>query len=197
MSTRRTREHHTKSDDHCDQEHPTATHHDHPVSDSLLRHTAGSLPWFAQVRTSRQRTRSLKATSVERIASGSALCFGRRAEPILFSKLEPYAGTCLQAVGSTHTDAGESSDSAPGAGRVAVATGRQCGTVDPRFVKEAAREAIRAQDVDLLCVLGFAFGPQATGVTESDGVTVESADEGLPTSRASGGSAALRCSWSA
>ena len=57
--------------------------------------------------------------------------------------------------------------------RVAVAVGPQYGTVSPQFIKDAAREAIRAGNVDLLCVLGFAFDAQATGVTEKDTVTVE------------------------
>ena len=61
----------------------------------------------------------------------------------------------------------------------AIAIGPQYGTVSPTSSSSAAREAIRAGDVDLLCVLGFAFDPQATGVTEADGVTVETADEGF------------------
>ncbi len=65
-------------------------------------------------------------------------------------------------------------DSAPS--RVGIAIGPQCGTVSPSFIKEAARESIRAEDVDLLCVLGFTFDPQATGVRESDGVTVAAGD---------------------
>ena len=47
------------------------------------------------------------------------------------------------------------------------------------FVKKAAREAISAEGVDLLAILGFAFDPQVTGVTEDDGVTVEATDEGF------------------
>ena len=42
----------------------------------------------------------------------------------------------------------------------AIAIGPQYGTVSPTYVKNAAREAIDAEDVDLLCVLGFAFDPQ-------------------------------------
>jgi len=57
-------------------------------------------------------------------------------------------------------------------GRVAVALGPQYGTVSPGYIKAAAREAIADDSVDLLCVLGFAFDPLATGVTEPDGVTV-------------------------
>ena len=46
-------------------------------------------------------------------------------------------------------------------------------------MKNAAREAIQAEDVDLLCILGFAFDPSVTNVTEDDGVTVEASDEGF------------------
>jgi len=38
---------------------------------------------------------------------------------------------------------------------------------------------LRAADIDLLCILGFAFDPQATCVTEDDGVTVEAGNEGF------------------
>ena len=51
--------------------------------------------------------------------------------------------------------------------------------MSPSFVKKAAREAIQAEGVDLLAILGFAFDPQVTGVTEDDGVTVEATDEGF------------------
>jgi adenine-specific DNA-methyltransferase len=51
--------------------------------------------------------------------------------------------------------------------------------VSPSFIKGAAREAIRTPDVDLLCVLGFAFDPTALQVTEADGLTVEAGDEGF------------------
>jgi adenine-specific DNA-methyltransferase len=99
---------------------------------------------------------------------------GRRNERIELSTVESYAGSYVQAVGERRTD---DEDSAPS--RVGIAIGPQYGTVSPSFIKEAAREAIRAEDVDLLCVLGFAFDPQATGVTEDDGVTVEASDEGF------------------
>jgi adenine-specific DNA-methyltransferase len=99
---------------------------------------------------------------------------GRRAERITFSSLDSYAGLHVQAVGERHSD---DHDAAPA--RIGIAIGPQYGTVSPGFIKDAAREAIRAADIDLLCILGFAFDPQATGVTEDDGVTVEAADEGF------------------
>jgi len=69
--------------------------------------------------------------------------------------------------------------------RVAIALGPQYGTVSASFVKNAAREAINAEGVDLLCVLGFAFDPQVTGVTEQDGVTIDASDEGFASVEAS------------
>jgi len=97
---------------------------------------------------------------------------GRKAERITFAAVESYAGSYIQAIGER-----VESGSAPA--RVAIAIGPQYGTVSPAFIKGAAREAIRAEDVDLLCVLGFAFDPQATGVTQQDGVTVEPSEEGF------------------
>ena len=90
---------------------------------------------------------------------------GRTHERISFATLDSHAGTYIQAIG----------DRIGGSGplRIAVAIGPQYGIVSPSFIKSAAREAIHAEDVDLLCVLAFAFDPQATGVTTEDGVTVE------------------------
>ncbi len=99
---------------------------------------------------------------------------GRRNERIEFAAFETYAGQYVQAVGERR---GGTIDDAPS--RVAIAIGPQYGTVSPAYVKKAAREAINAEDVDLLCILGFAFDAQVTGVTEDDGVTVEASDEGF------------------
>jgi adenine-specific DNA-methyltransferase len=99
---------------------------------------------------------------------------GRRQERINFTSFETYAGEYIQAIGQR---AGEMSGEAPA--RVAIAIGPQYGTVSPSFVKRAAREAINAEGVDLLCILGFAFDAQVTGVTEADGVTVQASDEGF------------------
>jgi len=88
--------------------------------------------------------------------------------------LDSYAGLHVQAVGERRSD---EADAAPA--RVEIAIGPQYGTVSPGFIKDAAREAVRAADIDRLCILGFAFDPQATGVTADDGVTVEARDEGF------------------
>lgn len=99
---------------------------------------------------------------------------GKRSERIDFDSLDSYAGEYIQAVGDQK---GDVDDAAPS--HVGVAIGPQYGTVSPSFIKSAAREAIKAGTIDLLCILGFAFDPQATGVTENDGVTVEASDDGF------------------
>ena len=99
---------------------------------------------------------------------------GRRQERINFASFETYAGEYIQAIGER---SGDMEGEAPT--RVAIAIGPQYGTVSPAYVKKAAREAIKAEGVDLLCILGFAFDAQVTGVTEDDGVTVEASDEGF------------------
>jgi adenine-specific DNA-methyltransferase len=55
---------------------------------------------------------------------------------------------------------------------VGITIGPQYGTVGPSFIKDAAREANRAGDLDLLCVLAFAFDPSVLG-TGDDYVTSE------------------------
>ncbi len=107
---------------------------------------------------------------------------GRRNERIKFaSALEPYAGEYIQAIGEravAHADEGsEASERDPV--RIAVAVGPQYGTVSASFVKNAAREALGADGVELLCVLGFAFDPQVSGSVKEDGVTVDVSDEGF------------------
>ncbi len=62
----------------------------------------------------------------------------------------------IQAIGEQPANA---DDGAPT--RIAIAIGPQYGTVSPAYVKKAAREAIHADDVDLLCILGFAFDPRS------------------------------------
>jgi adenine-specific DNA-methyltransferase len=99
---------------------------------------------------------------------------GRRQERIAFLTFETHAGDYIQAIGQRD---GETDGDAPS--RVAVAIGPQYGTVSPSYVKKAAREAIEADNVDLLAILGFAFDPQVTGLTQDDGVSIEASDEGF------------------
>ena len=59
--------------------------------------------------------------------------------------------------------------------RVGISLGPQYGTVDGRWIRNAAQEAIRAGDIDLLCVLGFAFDPNVLG-TAVEGAEVTDED---------------------
>ncbi len=85
---------------------------------------------------------------------------GRRQERLELEVVEPYAGTYIQAV-ATQRSTGDGE-----AARIGISVGPQYGTVGPAWIKNAAREAIKATDLDLLAVLGFAFDPQAIGVSE-------------------------------
>lgn len=82
---------------------------------------------------------------------------GRRQERLIFNTVERYAAAHIQFIG----ERGNVSDGTPR--RVGIAVGPQYGTVGPSFIKEAAREAIRAGDIDLLCILAFAFDPTVLG----------------------------------
>jgi adenine-specific DNA-methyltransferase len=84
---------------------------------------------------------------------------GKLQERLTFDLVESYAGSYIQAVGTRD-------DEATGPGRVGIAIGPQYGTVGPSYIKDAAREAIKAKDIELLCVLGFAFDPQAIGASD-------------------------------
>lgn len=99
---------------------------------------------------------------------------GIKAERIKFAAFETYAGSYLQAVGEQAPTGDHAKPS-----RVGIAVGPQYGTVSASYVKKSAKEAIQAENVDLLCILGFAFDPNVTSVTETDGVTVEATDEGF------------------
>jgi adenine-specific DNA-methyltransferase len=85
---------------------------------------------------------------------------GARDERLTFASIDDYAGTHIQAVAENEAV----DDGAPR--RVALSIGPQYGTVGPSFIKSAAREALAANDVDMLCVLAFAFDPTAVGSTD-------------------------------
>jgi adenine-specific DNA-methyltransferase len=91
---------------------------------------------------------------------------GRKGERLTFDTVEPYAGSYIQAIG-------EREDATQGTPRrVGLTIGPQYGTVGPSFIKDAAREANRAGELDLLCVLAFAFDPSVLG-TGDEYVTSE------------------------
>ncbi len=75
-------------------------------------------------------------------------------ERLKFDRLEPYAGTWIHAAGE-YTEKGNTR-------RVAVSIGPELGTVGPEQVKEAAKEALKGIEFDLLIVCGFAFDPHVS-----------------------------------
>ena len=91
---------------------------------------------------------------------------GHKGERLTFDAVETYAGSYIQAVGARKS----TPNGAPR--RVGITIGPQYGTVGPSFIKDAAREANRAGNLDLLCVLAFAFDPSVLG-TGDDYVTSE------------------------
>jgi adenine-specific DNA-methyltransferase len=91
---------------------------------------------------------------------------GRKQERLQFEAVEPYAGAYIQSVALRRGADLEPAADGEAPARVGIAVGPQYGTVDGKFIKFAAREAIAAKDIDLLCVLGFAFDPNALGATE-------------------------------
>ena len=76
---------------------------------------------------------------------------GRKPERLLFDSLVPFAGERIQGEGiQKETEQ-----------RIAVSIGPQFGTVDPEWIRLAAREATRGLGFDVLLVCAFAFDPQA------------------------------------
>ena len=105
---------------------------------------------------------------------------GLKGERIVLDSIEPHAGTYLQAVATQKVREGDSGGSADGIPlRIGIALGPQYGTVSQGFAASAVKEAVVAGDIDLLCVLGFAFDALAAEVTEADGVTVETSRAGF------------------
>lgn len=76
----------------------------------------------------------------------------RKNERLVFETIEPYAGVWINATGTFI-------DSDTKLKRIAVSIGPEHGTVGPRQVKEAAKEAVQGLGFDLLVVCGFAFDP--------------------------------------
>jgi adenine-specific DNA-methyltransferase len=75
-----------------------------------------------------------------------------KGERLVFERLEPYAGTYVQAIG-------EYTDAAGKTLRAAVSIGPEYGTVDSTWIKEAAKEARQGEGFPMLVVCAFAFGP--------------------------------------
>ncbi|QLA14761.1 site-specific DNA-methyltransferase [Desulfolutivibrio sulfoxidireducens] len=79
----------------------------------------------------------------------------KKGERLVFDRLEPFAGTWIQATG-------EYADADGQVRRVAVSLGPEHGTVGPQHLKEAAKEAVQGIGYDLLIVCGFAFDPHVS-----------------------------------
>jgi adenine-specific DNA-methyltransferase len=76
----------------------------------------------------------------------------RKKERLVFDRLEPFAGRWIHAIGTYAGADGKSR-------RAAVSIGPEHGTVGPKQVQEAAKEAVQGVGFDLLIVCGFAFDP--------------------------------------
>jgi adenine-specific DNA-methyltransferase len=85
---------------------------------------------------------------------------GRKKERLEFQTLAPFPGRYIQAEG-IRKGSGEGTPQ-----RIAVCIGPQFGTVEPEWIRQAAREATRGMGFDLLLVCAFAFDPQAVRTTE-------------------------------
>lgn len=85
---------------------------------------------------------------------------GKRDERLTFDAVEAYATPHIQALGLRE----EAAEGTPK--RVGISIGPQYGTVGPNFIKDAAREAKKAGELDLLCVLAFAFDPTVLGTSD-------------------------------
>ena len=72
-----------------------------------------------------------------------------------FERLEPFAGTWIQAIGEYTEKDGATR-------RAAISIGPELGTVSPAQVKEAAKEAVHGVGFDMLIVCGFAFDPHVS-----------------------------------
>lgn len=105
--------------------------------------------------TTAQDQQSFEQTVLDNLRK-SGIQNGRKAERIEFDALEVHAGRYVQAIASRiDAETGEET-------RVAIAIGPQYGTVSQAYARDAVREAVGIGDIDLLCVLGFAFDAHAS-----------------------------------
>jgi adenine-specific DNA-methyltransferase len=76
----------------------------------------------------------------------------KKNERMVFDRLEPYAGRWIHATG-TYADASGKTR------RAAISIGPEHGTVGPKQVQDAAKEAVQGVGFDVLIICGFAFDP--------------------------------------
>jgi adenine-specific DNA-methyltransferase len=98
---------------------------------------------------------------------------GRRNERLKFANIDTYPGTHVHAIGEREVDDATSPK------RVGIVVGPQYGTVGSRSIMDAAKEAVKAKDIDLLVVLAFAFDPQALGSAAADGTAYNASADGF------------------
>ena len=79
-------------------------------------------------------------------------------ERLIFDRLDAFPGEYIQAEG-TYSENGASKG-------VRVSVGPEFGTVGPEWIKQAALEAMRGSQCDLLLVCGFAFDPHVAEQTQ-------------------------------
>jgi adenine-specific DNA-methyltransferase len=98
---------------------------------------------------------------------------GRRNERLKFANIDTYPGINVHAIGEREVDDSTSPK------RVGIVVGPQYGTVGSRQIMDAAKEAMKAKDIDLLVVLAFAFDPQALGSAAADGTAYNASADGF------------------
>ena len=76
-------------------------------------------------------------------------------ERLKFDRIERYPGEWIQAEGEYTAKNGETK-------RVGISIGPEHGTVSPEQIQEAAKEAVKGLEFDLLIVCGFAFDPHTS-----------------------------------
>jgi adenine-specific DNA-methyltransferase len=96
----------------------------------------------------------------------------KRNERLAFDRLETVPGTWIQV-------AGEFTDAGGKARRVAVSLGPEHGTVGPKQIQEAAKEALKGVGFDFLLVLGFAFDAHASETAREITPAGHSVEEGF------------------
>ena len=141
------------------------------TAESLSPHRSLAFAPPAEPGSVRQAARDASALSFEDTILANlgkaGIQNGKRKERLEFDGMDPYGGTYIQAVGIRRSPDGKQGP------RVGISIGPQYGTVGPPFIKSAAREAIKDDKIDLLCVFGFAFDPAALGAADEYNATAE------------------------
>jgi adenine-specific DNA-methyltransferase len=96
----------------------------------------------------------------------------RKDERLKFDRLDPFPGTWIQFAGEFGRKDGEMC-------KVAVSLGPEHGTVGPKQIQEAAKEATRGIPFDMLLVLGFAFDGRSADVAKQIAPSGMSVEEGF------------------